>query len=138
MTFDFKKSSKILFILLILVDLGFIFIHILYKFDVVTNPLYSIKKDLGYPERYQYVKEFSIALLLFIIALQSSQIVYLAWSTLFMYLLLDDSLRIHERIGGYLVDYFELQPAFNLRALDSCLDHYYSCLLGVPIYLAVK
>lgn len=118
MTFDFKKYSKELLILLILADLVFILIHVLYKLDVVINPLFSIKRDFGYAERYQYIKEFSIVLLLIILAIQSSRIVYLAWTSLFMYLLLDDSLRIHERIGSYLVDYFELQPAFNLRALD--------------------
>jgi len=118
MTFDFEKRSSKLFILLILADLVFMLIHVLYKMDVMINRLCSIKMDFGYAERYQYIKEGWIVLLLFMMAIKRSHIIYLTWSILFIYLLLDDSLQIHERIGAYLVDYFELQPAFNLRAQD--------------------
>jgi len=116
--FNLEKRSNKLFILLILADLVFMLIHVLYTMDVVTNPLWSIKKDFGYAERYQYIKEGWIVLLLFIMAIKRSHIIYLTWSTLFMYLLLDDSLRIHERMGSYLFIYFKLQPAFNLRGQD--------------------
>jgi hypothetical protein len=32
--------------------------------------------------------------------------------------LLDDSLTIHETLGEYLANYFEIKPRFNLRAVD--------------------
>ncbi len=118
MIFDLEKRSSKLLIVLILADLVFMLIHVLYTMDVVINPLWSIKKDLGYAERYQYIKEGWIVLLLLVMAIKRSHVIYITWSILFMYLLLDDSLRIHERMGRYLVGYFNLQPAFNLRAQD--------------------
>ena len=118
MTFDLGKSSNKLLILLLLADLVFLCIHVFYRMDLVTGSHFSIAMDLGYAEVYQYIKEYWIVLLLFIMAIKRTHIIYFAWSTLFMYLLLDDSLQIHERLGGYLVNYFELQPGFNLRAQD--------------------
>ncbi len=118
MTFDLDKSSNKLLILLLLADVVFLCIHVFYMMDLVTGSHFSIAKDLGYAEVYQYIKEYWIVLLLFIMAIKRTHIIYFAWSTLFMYLLLDDSLQIHERLGGYLANYFELQPGFNLRAQD--------------------
>ena len=42
----------------------------------------------------------------------------MSWSVLFIYLLLDDSLIIHEKFGGYLAKYLDFQPMFYLRAED--------------------
>jgi hypothetical protein len=112
-----KKSTKFLFLLLI-VDLVFILVHGVYKMNLVSNPLFSIERDFGYAEVYQYIKEFWIVVLLFIVAIKRSRIIYFAWSSLFIYLLLDDSLQIHENFGGYLVNYFDFQPMFHLRAQD--------------------
>ena len=118
MTFDIENSSSKFLILLLLTDLVFILVHVLYRSDLVTNPLFSIKMDWGYAEVYQYTKEFWVILLLFFIAIKRAKIIYFAWFSLFMYLLLDDSLRIHENFGGYLVRYFGFQPEFGLRAQD--------------------
>lgn len=43
---------------------------------------------------------------------------HFAWSLLFAYLLIDDSLTVHERIGVAVAKYFEFVPAFGLRAED--------------------
>src|SRR3712207_8517062 len=45
-------------------------------------------------------KEYWIALLLGLFTIQKRSILYLGWCLLFFYLLLDDSLGIHERLGG--------------------------------------
>jgi hypothetical protein len=112
-----KESTKFLFLLLI-ADLAFILLHGVYMVHFVSNPLFSIEKDLGYAEVYQYIKEFWIVVLLFITAIKRSHIIYFAWSLLFMYLLLDDSLQIHENFGRYLVNYFDFHAMFYLRAQD--------------------
>ena len=112
-----KESTKFLFLLL-LADFAFILIHGVYKMHLVSSPLFSIEMDFGYAEVYQYIKEYWIVVLLLIVAIKRSRIVYFSWSSLFMYLLFDDSLRIHEKFGGYLVKYFEFQPMFHLRAQD--------------------
>jgi len=118
MTFDLEKSSNKLLILLLLTDLVFILLHVLYNMHLTKDEWFSIKKDRGYAEVYQYIKEYWIVLLLFMMGIKRTHIIYFAWSTLYMYLLLDDSLQIHEKLGRYLVNYFELQPRFNLRAQD--------------------
>lgn len=117
-TFDINKSSNKLLIILALTDLVFILLHILYRKDLATRPLFSIAKDSGYAEIYQYIKEYWVVLLLSMMAIKKTQIIYITWSTLFMYLLLDDSLRIHERLGNYLANNFELQPTLNIRPQD--------------------
>ncbi len=117
MNFNIDKNSNKLLILLLLTDLALILIHI-YKMPFLGPTPFNIEKDRGYAELFQYFKEYWIVLLLFIIAIKRTHIIYFAWSILFTYLLFDDSLQIHEKLGYYLANYFDLQPRFNLRAVD--------------------
>lgn len=112
-----KETIKFLNLLLI-ADLAFIGIHCLYLLGIAPGPLYSIETDMGYAEIYQYIKESWIVALFLILAIERRRIIYLSWSLLFMYLLFDDSLQIHERLGEYIAQYFELKPMFGLRAED--------------------
>ncbi len=108
---------KLLFVLL-LADLAFILMHILYVLDYFTDPLLSVGRESGYAEVYQYIKEFWIAVLLLVLAINSRNVAYCAWCMLFTYFLLDDSLQIHERGGAFLVERLSLVPMFQLRAQD--------------------
>ena len=112
-----QKSTRFLFLLLI-ADLLFIAVHALYKMNVFSNPLFSIEKDFGYAEVYQYIKEYWIAALLIIAAFNKRLLILVAWALLFGYFLLDDSLQIHETFGDYLARSLQIQPMFNLRAQD--------------------
>ncbi|PVV10335.1 MAG: hypothetical protein B6D82_12620 [gamma proteobacterium symbiont of Ctena orbiculata] len=114
----FKKGSTKLLILLLLADLAFIVVHIIFELFLKSNTLFSINRDLGYAEVYQYIKEFWILVLLFVLAVKSKRLIYFSWSVLFLYLLLDDSLQLHENIGSYLANHHQLQPVFRLRAQD--------------------
>lgn len=118
MSFDLEKTSDKLLLLLLLTDLAFIFIHGVYKMNFLSSPFFSIEKDLGYAEIYQYIKEYWIVLLLFLMALEKRHVIYFSWSILFIYLLFDDAFQIHEIIGYYLIGYLDLQPKFLLRAQD--------------------
>jgi len=118
LSFDLDKSSNKLLILLLSADFIFIVVHILYMNEFMSNSLYSIDRDLGYAEVYQYIKEFWIVLLLLFAAVKRKHAIYLAWAALFLYFLLDDSFRVHERFGGSLAYNFNLQPMLNLRAQD--------------------
>ncbi len=110
-------SNKFL-LLLLLGDFAFMLVDFFYRLRWVSNPLFSTMMDFGYPEVYQYIKEYWIVALLLMLAIKRSYLVYYAWSLLFIYLLLDDSLQIHEIFGAYLSNYFEFQPMFGLRAQD--------------------
>ncbi|TGV01586.1 hypothetical protein [Flavivirga rizhaonensis] len=113
------KINKPLLILLIGIDLIFISAHCLLLFGIIDYNLdFSIEKDFGYAEFYQYIKEFGIFLILIFLFYEKEQIIYLVWAMFFLYVLLDDSLSLHEVYGVYLADYFNFQPKFNLRAED--------------------
>jgi hypothetical protein len=56
--------------------------------------------------------------LLGFLAVQKCSPLYLAWCLLFSYLLLDDSIEIHETLGLAISNKLALLPAFNLRARD--------------------
>jgi len=118
LAFDLDKESNKLLVLLLSADLIFILIHIVYMNHIISNSLYAVDRDLGYAEIYQYIKEFWIILLLLFATIKRKHLTYFAWSLLFMYLLMDDSMRFHEIAGGYLVYHFDIQPMFNLRAQD--------------------
>lgn len=118
MGFDLKKQTSKLLLLLLIADLVFVLLHSFRLMDLIWNPLFSIEKDRSYGEMYQYIKELWIVVLLFILTIQRSRVIYFAWSLLFLYLLFDDSLQIHEQGGRYLADYLGLQPMFNLGAKD--------------------
>jgi len=122
-----KEFNIPMLILLILTDLIFIIIHCLFTFSmndfdylitVDKNYLYSIENDQGYSEIFQYIKEFWILLLLLFLSFKKKHLIYFIWSLLFFYLLLDDSLSIHEEIGEYLANYFNIETRYNLRAVD--------------------
>ena len=118
MNFNIEKQSTKFLMLLIIGDLAFIFLHSIYKLNILSDILFSIDKDGGYAEIFQYIKEYWIVVLLLILSIKSKCLIYFSWSLLFIYLLLDDSLQIHENLGHYLVIRFDFQPMLQLRAQD--------------------
>ena len=80
--------------------------------------LFSLQADLGLSETFQYVKEVWIVILLVMVAIGQRKWVYGSWACLFLYLLLDDSLQIHENLGVCLAEHFTLEPLLGLRARD--------------------
>ncbi|MBE9029528.1 hypothetical protein IQ266_07095 [filamentous cyanobacterium LEGE 11480] len=113
----FEKESNVFLFLLLLGDLAFVVVFAAYKIGWLTSPLFSIGKDLGYAEVYQYIKEYWIAALLFVLFVRRRHAIFLSWSFLFFFLLLDDSLKIHEEFGVYLANYFGLQSIFHSQAI---------------------
>ena len=121
------KSKKILFqdisastflLLLITADCIFFFLHFLNLSPLLENPLFSMSKDQSYSEFYQYVKEFWIFFMLIIIFIKTKEGGYGVWGLVFLYILFDDSLRIHEELGGYLSIKWELPTLGVLRVRD--------------------
>ena len=101
-------------------DLVFISLHIALRLAnrLEAWPMFSIYRDGGYPEVFQYVKEAGIAVALVAVAFRAREYRYLAWSALFFFLLLDDSLGIHELIGGQLVAAWQLSSHLGIRGQD--------------------
>lgn len=106
--------QRLLLLLLLCTDAAFIAMHLavrlLPQFD---GPLYLLGTDRGYAEAFQYVKLYWIAILFALHFLQRRRILFLAWSAVFSYLLLDDSLRFHERLGAQFARATGLAPVLG-------------------------
>jgi hypothetical protein len=105
--------------LLLATDLIFIILDVLYGaaagFD---HSDFSIGIEWGYAETFQYVKEFGLLVCFLLLFRHSPHVIFLGWQALFLYLLLDDSLSIHERLGRAIAQFFHLSPMAGLRARD--------------------
>jgi hypothetical protein len=109
---------RALLALLLSIDLALILIHVLYMTGVIVTRLYSIENDQGYAEFYQAIKQGWLALIMFLYALQSANLRYLAWSAIFCYILLDDFLMVHERVGEAIVETWQIEDQLGLRGQD--------------------
>lgn len=84
-----------------------------------TSPVFiQVSTDRSYPEFYQYTKEFWIVYLLFAIYIKTREVGYLGWASLFFYMLLDDSIEIHERLGEVFAKHFDFNRLSGLRPQD--------------------
>jgi len=116
------RPALLLLFLLLLGDAAFVVLHYLsqiapwVRFD---NPeLYSLETDRGYAEFYQYMKELWIGVLFLVLAVRWREVGYVAWALLFFFLLADDALELHERVGGQIAAVMEFEPPFGLRRQD--------------------
>lgn len=106
-------------LLLLAADLAYIVLHLLLRLTpLLDNPLLALTRDRGYPEFYQYVKVFWIILLLVMTGVTTRTAGYAAWVLLFVYLLLDDALQLHENLGVQLAASFGFVPLVGLRTQD--------------------
>lgn len=105
-------------LLLLAADIAFTLLHFLRLEGFVDSELFSLETDRGYSEVYQYLKVLSIVALLFFVLTRTRVAGYGVWFLLFLYLLLDDALSIHEEFGGYLAANLGFVPALGLRAQD--------------------
>lgn len=103
------KSLKFiqLLVLFLLADLLFVAFHILHKAPDEWLPFFdqdpfSITRDLGLAESFQYVKEYWVVLLLGFLALRRGKKELIGWTLLFGYLLLDDMFALHEKMGDFI------------------------------------
>lgn len=114
-----KKNARCLLVFLLSMDAAFIAIDILRRCTpYFHSALWSIEKDLGYPEIFQYVKFFLICILLLGTAGKRRRLGYAAWAVVFFYFLLDDALEVHEILGGRLGFSHPFLQSLGYRPLD--------------------
>jgi len=115
----FSIPSSTFLGLLLLTDFVFILLGIAYLagggmfFD-----FYALDTDRGYAETFQYIKEFWILVLAGIYFLRTRSWMYLFWSAVAGYILFDDALMIHEKVGEFIKFYWHLLPQLGLRDQD--------------------
>ncbi len=112
-----KEAQKVL-VLLFTIDALFIILDVALRLGFHGNRHLSIEMDRGHPEVFQYIKEIWICMLLLIASTKQTRLLYFSWAVLFFYLLIDDSMQVHENGGRILSGYFEFKPMLHLRATD--------------------
>jgi hypothetical protein len=122
MKFDLEREADKLLLLLIITDILFMIVHVLYGFRMSTglfyNPNFSLVQDRGYAEVFQYIKEFWITVLLLVLAIRASNLLYFCWALLFGYFLVDDSFEIHEALGHRLASTLGSSQIFGFNTQD--------------------
>src|SRR5215210_2077477 len=128
--FTLEKDSSKFLLLLILADAFFIVIHVLHVFlpvlqayggpltaqafnwawEIANNKMWDIGTDRGAAEVFQYVKDYWIMTIFFWLAVRSFELLYLAYSLLFGYFLLDDAFQFHEVLGNIVASYLQYAP----------------------------
>lgn len=114
----FDKNALLFFLLIFGTDVVYIFLDI---FESKTNLLgisFLLSTERGYAESFQYLKFFWVIILFVYLTKFSGTKNYIAWVILFLYLLCDDALQIHEKLGKSISQNFGFTPPFNLRLRD--------------------
>ena len=107
------------FLLLICADAGFTLLHLI---NVETGWLrgarISLEADGGAAEIFQYLKEFWVAVCMVVAFVSTRRAVYVSWALVFLFLLADDSLQLHENAGTWLGDLYAFPAPLGLRSKD--------------------
>jgi len=105
--------------LLLSADAAFVLLHLVHTLSpFLSDPLFSIERDWGYGEAFQYVKTYWIAIMLAVLGWRTREAIYGAWTLLYIYLLCDDAFRIHEQVGRAVARHLGYAPTFGLKARD--------------------
>jgi hypothetical protein len=106
-------------LLLVAADAFFVLLHVLNENTVlISNRMYGLDRDRGYPEFFQYIKIYWIVLTLAALWWRTRALVYVAWIAVFGYLLLDDAGQIHERGGELIAARWGYSEMLGLRGVD--------------------
>ncbi|MFP4144593.1 MAG: glycosyltransferase [Phycisphaeraceae bacterium] len=104
---------------LLLIDLCFMGLYAAFQLSgQVPAWVGDIRLEGSLSERFQHVKEAGLALVGFTAAVRFRQAAWLAIGLVGSYLLLDDALQLHERVGGMLVAELGLSGWRGFRGQD--------------------
>ena len=112
-----QDDSRRLFLLLVGTDALLIVLGILHVYaGVFAAEAFSIEKERGFGESFQYLKELWICLLLCALGWKARSRLHLSFALLFAYFLADDTYRLHERLGAALARFSGLSTVLGMRA----------------------
>ena len=114
-----KQNATLFLKLLLFADVTFIVVHFISFYTPYLNhEIFTLFEDRAIPEIYQYMKWSWITILLIYVSKKRRSFGYAAWALFFAYLLLDDAMLIHERVGIYFKNNFDFTPPLGLRIAD--------------------
>ncbi len=104
---------------LLVVDGLFILAHLLHTQTRFMTPAgFGLGQERGYAELWQYLQFAGVIGLLVLLIIRQRVPLYFHWLLLFLYLLLDDALGLHETVGQWLAVVLELGEGWGLRPRD--------------------
>ncbi len=114
-----SRCVAVLLVLFVAADLAFIVLHVIHKMTPhLRSTLYSIERDRGYAEFFQYAKYFWMLILVVFAMRAWRSFGFLSWFAIIAYLLCDDAFTIHENLGRTIAAEITFQPPMNLRRQD--------------------
>ena len=102
------KHAVGVLLLLLAIDGVMILLAVMQNRGVLTDPRFLLWWERGFPEMVQYAKYAAGAIIMFRGAARGYGRTAVVWGMLFMLLLCEDSLMIHERIGARIGTYLHL------------------------------
>ncbi|HEX5538211.1 MAG TPA: hypothetical protein VFX01_00355 [Methylophilaceae bacterium] len=117
---SFWNNGYFIFLCLLLAtDLVYIGLHLAHVYTpYLPRSLYSVEQDKGYAEFFEYTKEFWIIILLTLLFIKEATLTNFSWLMVFVYVLFDDSLQIHENFGALVSSALAFAAELGLRAQD--------------------
>lgn len=101
----FKSFSLTLLLILVGVDLVFMGLHALKSLGYISDPNLSVTQNWGYAESFQYIKSLLLSGIFIWLGVKYGKPLFYCWAAVFLYILIDDSLEIHEHLGYKLGDF---------------------------------
>lgn len=101
----FKSFSLTLLLVLIGIDFVFMGLHAMKSLGFITDPNLSVTQNWGYAESFQYLKALSLAGAFVWLGARYAKPLFYCWAAVFFYILIDDSLEIHEFLGYHLGEF---------------------------------
>jgi hypothetical protein len=121
----------------LLVDLMFMGAHALHSWSPwLKSGKFSIERDHGFAELFQYLKQLLLALGLLAVSLRTRGWVFAGWAMFFGFLLLDDMFQVHERVGRRFGSELGIPAMFGLRT-DDYGEIAYAAILGLGLVVFV-
>ncbi|NJN75426.1 MAG: hypothetical protein HC796_03210 [Synechococcaceae cyanobacterium RL_1_2] len=111
-------GSTILLFLLSVTDMVFVVLYWFLIWKLLERSEFDLTRDFGFAEMYQYIKEFWCILLATLLLWKTKEKSYLSWILMLVYILLDDSMRIHETLGKVIGRQLNFVEIFGIRNID--------------------
>jgi hypothetical protein len=109
------KHAVGVLLLLLAIDAVMIVLAVMQNRGVLTDPRFLLWWERGFPEMLQYAKYAAGAIIMFRGAARGYGRTAVVWGMLFMLLLCEDSLMIHERIGARIGTYLHFP---SIRSME--------------------
>jgi len=126
---NFKKSDKFLLVILG-IDIVFILFSLIDIFSVFNFSNFAVQKDNLFAEKFQYLKFIGIAFICFLLAIKSRSPKFLFFMNIPIYLYLDDSRQLHERLGTKIASFL-----YEGSARDTLITNFRYQDIGELLYM---